>query len=67
LKGGEIIFEPSSNPSACILERFINILDQLSSDRGQAGPIFAPDSQSVTNMGAGQPLVNQPGVQKREC
>src|SRR5260370_15890975 len=65
VEGGEIIFEPSSNPLACILERFINIGDELSSDRGQAGTILAPDSQSVTIVGAGQPLVNQPDVQER--
>src|ERR1700730_12848474 len=61
---GEIIFEPTSNPPACILERFINIGHKLSSDCSQTSAILAPDPQSVTLVGIGHPLVDQPGVQK---
>ena len=53
-----------AKPPACILERFINIGHKLSSDCSQTSAILAPDPQSVTLVGIGQPLVDQPGVQK---
>jgi len=47
-----------------ILERLVDIGDELSLDCRQASMIFSPNSESVTRMSARQPLINQPSIEQ---
>lgn len=58
VEGREVVFKPTSDPPSCIVKRFVDIGDQLSSDRSQASRILTPDSQTVTRMGGSNVLVS---------
>ena len=57
VKGRKIVFEPTSNPSAHILKRLINIVNELSLDSGEARSVLPPNPEAVTHMGIGKVLV----------
>jgi hypothetical protein len=64
VKGREVVFEPTPDPPTHILERLVDIVDEVSFDRGQAGTLLAPNPQSVTLVSVGQALVDQLSVEK---
>jgi hypothetical protein len=43
IKGREIVFKPTPNPPARIVERLIEVGDQFGLDCSQAGAILSPD------------------------